>query len=554
MRREASRRTSKLRRHSAPRSAGIGRRQRNRRARLHRPCEPSKSASSSSFLVGMSRLQRMTPKLGAPLAATTFLLLGASGGLSMLGFVGGVRFALTEEGLARFQNPIEPLAVGMALLAIALGIAAPLRWASHVVAKRRTEGQRQESASSDPRSSTPMEPDQVFYWSAFAALAMAAGLLIVTWPVSLGPLAIVHHWLDSWFLWSDAPRLIIQAAMLFFSALLPMAGLGASITSLQHLLPRIRSEDGRGVAWLVVGAGAALACSGSLLSSPQNANLLLLLAGVPAFLVAIGAAVFGSFPTSRTQVDAGFAAAALPGWSDRRPRLLRAATAAIGGGSACAITVWSSPALPVWESPSLAAGWLLCALGAGMLLSGTGHGGGAGSIGHFAATSVAAGIMVAIGTCGSEQFAMHAGIASAIVAALALGAVGFAAGSGRHTLMTRAVRRAGVDSTLLARWLVWAALTAWIGAPVVMNVFGPFSTLALLALSLVALGGVLMIHESSPSPRGRRLRLYGVWGTVCVMLLLALLPIRRGSVSLADHPSNNWPARGEASSPASNGR
>ena len=78
MRREASRRTSKLRRHSAPRSAGIGRRQRNRRARLHRPCEPSKSASSSSFLVGMSRLQRMTPKLGAPLAATTFLLLGGA--------------------------------------------------------------------------------------------------------------------------------------------------------------------------------------------------------------------------------------------------------------------------------------------------------------------------------------------------------------------------------------------------------------------------------------------------------------------------------------------
>ena len=100
--------------------------------------------------------------------------------------------------------------------------------------------------------------------------------------------------------------------------------------------------------------------------------------------------------------------------------------------------------------------------------------------------------------------------------------MGFALAYGHLALLRRAGNRARTHASLLATTLaVWGTMAFLLVRPYLMGRHS-FVLIAACAVSLVALGGVVVIHEPVDSPRTRRRRLAAVF--VSVALLIGLLP------------------------------
>jgi hypothetical protein len=96
----------------------------------------------------------------------------------------------------------------------------------------------------------------------------------------------------------------------------------------------------------------------------------------------------------------------------------------------------------------------------------------------------------------------------------------FAMAYGHQTLLHRVASRSSVGATILGRLLVGSALVIWVGVPLLIRLFTIPATLAVLALSLTALGGALIMHEPTYSPRTRRVRLCGVFACLVAMIVM----------------------------------
>ena len=93
-------------------------------------------------------------------------------------------------------------------------------------------------------------------------------------------------------------------------------------------------------------------------------------------------------------------------------------------------------------------------------------------------------------------------------------------------MLSRVAFTSAAGATILARMLVCGALMVWIGVPIAQRLVGGPATLMILALSLLALGGTLIIHEPSQSPRTRRARLCALFALIGVMIVVSLFPPR----------------------------
>jgi thiol:disulfide interchange protein len=106
--------------------------------------------------------------------------------------------------------------------------------------------------------------------------------------------------------------------------------------------------------------------------------------------------------------------------------------------------------------------------------------------------------------------------------------------------------------------LVACGLTVWVVSPVCVQFLGRPATLALIALTLLALGGMLVIHEPSYSRRTRRLRLVAIFGSIGAMTVLSLLPPRGGArtQAMAAPTPTAWKgsAPNDITSPRAHGR
>jgi len=89
---------------------------------------------------------------------------------------------------------------------------------------------------------------------------------------------------------------------------------------------------------------------------------------------------------------------------------------------------------------------------------------------------------------------------------------------------------------MLARLLVCSAVTVIVAAPLATHFVGQPPTLMLLSMSLIAVGGLLVIYEPSYTPRVRRARLGAVFGSVAAMILLGSLSRISGVSSSAPSP------------------
>jgi hypothetical protein len=403
-------------------------------------------------------------------------------------------------------------------------------------------------------------PDRALYWLVLAVIALVAGIAIALLPQSVSTARAFYGWMKAHFLWSEATLAVLRAFTVFAAGMIPLAALGLSIACVHHLCCRFAQWDVDATAWVLAGGAAGAFFATRAVGSMVAADPLLIAASLPTLLVSIAAVFLGSSGDESIVGPVEPAPAALPLWSDRWPTLLRASIVAVGGGSACAVYVWIDHPARNPDHSGIVPASLLTALAIGLLGGARMNRPGRRSIGGFGAACNAAGVIVAIGAV-ALSWSSATSTATLVLACAGLSTIGLATAYGQQTLLVRVASRSSAGAVELGRLLVCAGLTLLVGAPFAVRFFGPTSALMMLAVSLVALGGTLVIHDPVGSPQMRRIRLGALFVSMATMLVLSLLlapravgPSDSGSlVDDRDHAAPKVPAA-QHTDPATNGR
>jgi len=452
----------------------------------------------------------------------------------------GIATGMVIAGLtARFHTTFREsggsssAVAGAALLALAVGVRVPHRFAVSVCAAawrrfiRRGTGSQLSSALIRPGV-----PDRALSWLVLAVIALFAGVSTALLPLSVSASDAAYEWMREHFLWSPTPLAVLQIVTAFAGGVIPLAALGFSISCAHHLCCRFAQWEADATAWALMGTAFGALLASRLVSSAGTAYPLLIGGALPSLLVSIAGALLGSSRGTFSARSFEPTPTALPLWSDRWPTLLRAGIVAVGGGSAGVLSVWMDHLAPNPHRVGMMLSPMLLSLAIGMLAGARSKWPGLRSVGGFGAACSAAGVGVALGAAALSS--SRATTATALVLACAgLTAVGFATAYGRQTLLIRVASRSSAGAIELGRLLACAGFTLLVGAPLAVRFFGPAAALMMLALSFVALGGTLIIHEPLDCPGTRRIRLWELLISMATMLLLSLLPASRTVVPTA---------------------
>lgn len=466
--------------------------------------------------------QQSTDRYAARPAALVAVMLGIATAMVVVGLSERFQVVFAETG-----GP-PSVVVGAALFALAVGVRVPHRFAVSVctAAWRRfvRKGKTSELAGALIHHDAP---DRTLYWLVLAVIALVAGVAIALLPLSVSTVSAFYEWMIAHFLWSKAPLALLQTLTAFAAGVIPLAVLGLSISCVHHLCCRFAQWEVDAAAWVLFGAAVGALLAMRAIGSMIAADPLLIAASLPSLLVSIAAAFLGSSGDQSILRPVEPPPAPLPLWSDRWPTLLRASIVAVGGGSACAAYVWIDHLAQNSDHRGMVPASLLIALAIGLLGGARMNRPGRRTIGGFGAACNVAGVVVAIGAVACSSSSGRAGATVYILACAALVGIGFATAYGRQTLLMRVASRSSAGAIELGRLLVCAGLTVLIGAPLAVHFFGPTATLIMFAVSLVALGGTLVIHDPVGSPQTRRIRLAALFVSMGTMLLLSLLPTNR---------------------------
>jgi hypothetical protein len=429
------------------------------------------------------------------------MLVGATIAMLLRGLTVGLMDGLGSEGMS-------PEAVtGGAFLALAAGVVLPRRlvlwvrskaWRRFVADGRHgdvvdwlVEGQR---------------PDRPSYWIVLSIVALLAGVAAAMMPLLIQLSVALFYWFDARFVWSLLPLLALHFLIALAAAFIPLGVLGLAVSGVHHLCCPMGKWESRATTWLLIGAAAGVAIAGKVSQRATDVELVFLGAAMPALLLALMAGGLGAFDRAGDRSDPE-TADELPIWSDRRPQLTRACVVVVGGGAACAALVWSRI---LAEGGDHTAPWaiMLLVLGMGYAAGCRSGSGGCYTIGSFGVVSVLAGVIVAVCAGGSlatlgstwPPSAASETWAYSLMACVSLAPIGFATGFGRRLLLTRVGSRSSEGAKMVARLFVCTSVTCWLTAPLALLLIGTWATLMLLALSLIVLGGSLLMLD--PSPRG----------------------------------------------------
>ncbi|MFQ5495091.1 MAG: hypothetical protein ACE5EX_06885, partial [Phycisphaerae bacterium] len=126
--------------------------------------------------------------------------------------------------------------VGTALLALAIGVRTPQRfalWAAQV-AWRRFVMRGRSTELSGLRLAT-RGTDRPLSWLVLSIIALLAGVLTAGVPVAMGWLEGFYEGMLSHFLWSIPPLAVLQAVIVFAAGCIPLGILGMGLSSLHRL-------------------------------------------------------------------------------------------------------------------------------------------------------------------------------------------------------------------------------------------------------------------------------------------------------------------------------
>ncbi|MGB2986899.1 MAG: hypothetical protein WBE26_13590 [Phycisphaerae bacterium] len=451
------------------------------------------------------------------------LLLGASMAMVIAGLASRFRVVFTES--ASSDAYVISAVTGVALVTLALGVRLPQRFAVWVCAAawRRFVSRGSPLQMSDVLPS-PGAADRPLYWMVLSVIALAAGVATALLPTGLRFAVAAYDWMLAHFVWSIGPLAVLQAAIVFLTAVVPLAILGLAVSCVHQLSCPYGRWETRATAWLLIGAAGGTLMSGWITGEPGRGDLILIVAALPVLLISLVSATSSASRAGASPQAVGVESMPLPIWSDRWPTLLRAGIVSVAGGGACAITVWTEFLHEVGSPVTVFLPAMLLATGLGVLAGCQTKRSGLRSIGGFGVACAAAGVIVAVSTIGAADTASAGPAGVAVLACASLFAIGFATAYGRQALLSRVASRSFAGAVILSRMLVCAALTIWAGVPLAERLAGRPGTLVALALSLLVLGGALIIREPSYSPRTRRVRLCAVFGSIGVMIVLSLYP------------------------------
>ncbi len=465
-------------------------------------------------------VQRPVRKVGP--AACASILLGATTAMVIAGLAARYHEVFGERGLSSMAT--THTVVGATLMTLAIGVRVPQRFALWVCAaawRRFLSLGRPSDVSS--MILNPGGSDRPLHWVVLSVIALAAGIVTALLPINVRLGGAVYDWMYAHFLWSIGSLAVLQVAILFLTGLLPLTVLGLAVSCVHRLSCPYGRWDTKATAWLLTGAAVGTLVSTWTTGAGVSGDLMLIAAALPALVVSLVSAASSAprddGPHDPTQTEA----IPLPISSDRWPTLLRASIVAVGGGGAWAVIVWAGffAESKGHVGPFVSA--MLVAMGIGVLAGCRPKHRGLRSIGGFGVACAAAGILVAVSTVALAG-ALPIGLGGAILpACLAVMTIGLATAYGRQTLLDRAASRSYAGATILTRILVCAVFVIWVAAPVAERLTGRPATLLILALSLLALGGTLIIHDPSRSPRTQRARLCAVFGPIAAMITLAWL-------------------------------
>lgn len=477
---------------------------------------------------------RVTTRTDGPTVSAS-ILLGAAIGLVVAGLA--TRFHELFGEQYGSVHAISRGVAGAALMTLAVGVRVPQRFALWVcaVAWRRflSRGRRSDMSGVllDPAGA-----DRPLYWVVLSVIALLAGIAMGLLPLSVRLTGAGYEWMSSHFLWSVGSGALLQAAVVFLAVLVPMLILGLAMSCAHHLSCPYGRWETRATAWLLIGAAAGTLIATWILRTTQRSDLMLIIAALPALLVSLVSAASTSSRSHSSPGSAEPEALPLPIWSDRWPTLLRASIVAVGGGGVFAIAVGSAYLEQIGGEVGVLLPAMLLAMGIGVLAGCRTKRSGARSIGGFGVACAMAGMSVAVPAfgitlCGADLPVWHLAdwkvgpTSLAVVPACAsLAAIGFAMAYGRQVLLHRVANRSFAGAAILTRMLVVAAMTVWVVAPLTERLVGRPAGLVMLGLLLLALGGTLIIHEPSYSPRTRGVRLCLVFGSIGTMMILSSLP------------------------------
>ena len=521
---QRSRRTSPSRVLPNPSASVAPSKRRRTRRRIHPPAR-TRDASRRR----QPEMHPSTDRYDVRPAALVAMMLGLATAMVVVGL--SARFAVV---FADTGGPPSAV-VSAAMFALAVGVRVPHRFAVSVCAAawRRfvRKGTTSELAGALIHHAAP---DRALYWLVLAVIALAAGVAIAFLPFSVSTVSTFYQWMNEHFLWSSVPLALLQTFTAFAAGVIPLAVLGLSISCAHHLCCRFAQWEADATAWVLLGAAGGTILAAQAIGVKTSADPFLIAAALPVLLVSIAAAFLGTSGEQSILRSVDPPPAALPLWSDRWPTLLRASIVAVGGGSACAAYVWIDPPTQNSSSVILSAAKnlpasLLIAFAVGLLGGARMNHPNRRTIGGFGAACNVAGVMVAIGAVARSLSSGSTDVAVFILAIAALVGIGFATAYGRQTLLIRVASRSSAGAVELGRLLVCAGMTLLVGAPLAVHFFGPTATLIMLAVSLVALGGTLVIHDPVGSPQTRRIRLASLFVSMGMMLLLSIMLTTRNA-------------------------
>ena len=455
-------------------------------------------------------------------AACASILLGATIAMVIVGLAARYHQLFGEPGLSSMAT--THAVIGATLMTLAIGVRVPQRfaiWACSAAWRRFLSLGQPSDVSSMILS--PGGSDRPLHWVVLSVIALAGGIVTALLPINVRLAGATYDWMYAHFLWSIRSLAVLQAAILFLTGFLPLTIVGLAVSCVHRLSCPYGRWDTKATAWLLTGAAAGTLISTWSARVGASGDLMLIAAALPVLVVSLVSAA-SSVPRDDCPHDPTHTEAIpLPISSDRWPTLLRASIVAVGGGGAWAMIVWAGFFTETSRHVGSFVSAMMVAMGIGVLAGCRPKLRGLRSIGGFGVACAAAGILVVVSTVALAG-ALPVGLGgTALLACLGMTAIGLATAYGRQTLLDRAASRSYAGATILTRILVCAALVIWVAAPVAKWLTGRPATLLILGLALLALGGTLIIHDPSHSPRTQRARLCAVFGSIVAMITLAWL-------------------------------
>lgn len=438
------------------------------------------------------------------------LLLGMSCGL----MIAGLCHRSGTEGASRWD---PRTVVASAMTALAIGVSFPRRISAWIA--RTASRTLRAVASAKQDVSNGEVADVSFSWTVVSVLALGCGLAASVTPLLSAWAMALRMSLNSAFLWPFPTGMLLDGLLTLLVCGIPMFLMGAIWCALHHLSCPACHWQSRVTGWALVGAGVPLGFIAATGAVAFPSQLMLVASALPALAIPLLIAAAPHAP--RSSVDEPVSAIA-PTLRDRWPRLLRAAIVAVGGGAVCAALVWSEQAMTAGDSAFSIAAITTMLLGMGNLLADAARTGSP-SMGGLGLYCAVAGLLTAFGILGIGASPDHSAIVRLAPAGVGFFAIGLAMGHGRSLLWARVASRSIAGAAELTRFLLCAAFSVWVTGPLAIRLFGRPATIIMVALSLVAVGGTLVIHDSADSPQRRRRRILLVFACLSLMILLVLL-------------------------------